>query len=217
MQGSISVILSLVAVGLSVMTTYLSFFDERYAVTLSVAKHSIEKLISSSRSGRDTPLEIHYQVHVKPTFILSNRGTRPLVLTDIKAILSADMKECKDGDLKRNPVKDSGWSLSGSVDPVIIEPGVVRQLQYNFNIGNNLAQTLKGEVKNLSELWCLKFTLFDHRGKRLEPIVPYAKFNYHLHENERSRNGDGAPDLKVDAPYTRHPLTLASSSGSLGF
>lgn len=207
MQTFLSMFLSLVAVGLSVATTYLSFFDERYTLTLNIAKQELGVRTGFSKSGADKPANVTYQVFLTPTLILSNRGTRPLVLTDIKPKLSSKTESCDFSGPTRKVVSNDFWKIGSTIKPVIIEPGTVTELKYESNVGN----TLTNDFETMSELWCLTFTIIDHRGARVEPAIKFSKLDYKITQNEKSLKNEGAPNLKVDVDYPKQPITLAKS------
>lgn len=205
MQGFASVMLSLIAIGLSSVTTYLSFFDERYTLSASIAKIESQTQTSSSKSG-DGPLSVSYRTFVTPTLIISNRGSRPLVLSDVRARKSSDIDTCA------SETSDAAVSRFGSsFKPIIIEPGTVRDLKYNFSTGN-----MTNDFETRSELWCLSFVIFDHRGKRLEPLMRTVKLDYRVVPSTDER-GTGAPKLESEITYPRQAMTLATSGLYGGF
>ena len=166
-----SMLMSMIAVLVSGFTTFLTFFDERYTLTSAVVEIRAGTQQGSGYT-EDTGLNVTYQHYVTPSFILSNRGTRALVLTDIELVRSGTLDTCESGDEIAAP-------LGPSFEPMIIDADSVHSLAREFNISRvtrnyparrapaSAAERLSAEYE--PETWCITLTVFDHRGRRMEP------------------------------------------------
>lgn len=188
--------MSIAAMVVSAVTTYLSFFYEHYTLTANIA-HVATSVQTSSFSSGEGKREVNYRVFFKPTLVLSNRGSRPLVLTDIRLVRSQSIDTCaKSGDKK---------DLVAEFKPTIVEPGTVRDLAFEFGRG-----TMTDDFETRNELWCLQVVIFDHRGNRSEPLAEAVRAKFQLVEKASDKKQD-YPELKVEVDYPRQPMTLAAS------
>ncbi|MCG8441957.1 MAG: hypothetical protein MI723_09120 [Caulobacterales bacterium] len=154
---------SLGAMGLSLFTTYLTFFDER--VTLTTAIDRVSASIQRGGSSSDGRRSVTFRYYVTPAFILSLQGTRPLVLTDVRLIRSSDTAACV-------ATEDEAVRF-GEFQSIIVEPDSVRRLAAEFELERAEASDDGGfALSPRDELWCLQLTLFDHAGERREPLAP---------------------------------------------
>jgi hypothetical protein len=168
-----SLFMSIIAVFVSGFTTFLTFFDERYTLTAAIVDVGAGTQQSAGYSD-DLGLNVTYQYFVKPMFILSNRGTRSLVLTDIQLVRSSKLHACVASEDLVSPISGS------TVDAMIIESDSVQSLRPEYNISRikahydgrpapaSAADTLNAEHE--PETWCLQLVVFDHRGRRSEPL-----------------------------------------------
>lgn len=196
MNGGFSLAMSIGAVIASVCTTYLSFFDERYTLTATIADVSGLVQTGSYRSG-DGPREVNFRVFFTPTFILSNRGTRPLVLTNVALSLSGDPETCQAAEEVTQPF--------GEQKPLIMEPGSVSDLSFEFG-----RAPLTNDFETRSELWCLQFTLIDHRGHRISPLLKAVEVDYTVTPVVKDGE-EQTPELGVAIDFPRKPVTVAQS------
>ncbi|MEO0718011.1 MAG: hypothetical protein AAFZ06_03960 [Pseudomonadota bacterium] len=196
MNGGFSLAMSIGAVIASGRTTYLSFFDARYTLTATIASVAGQVQTSSSRSG-DGPLDVTYRTFFTPTFILSNRGTRPLVMTNVALTKSSDTAACVATEEVRQPF--------GEQQPLILEPGTVSDFRFEFGTG-----PMTNDFEKRSELWCLQFTLIDHRGERIEPLLKAVDVDFTL--TPVVEDGvEQAPNLTAEVDFSRQPETVAQS------
>ncbi|MEL7371195.1 MAG: hypothetical protein AAFN74_19900, partial [Myxococcota bacterium] len=96
MRGLSSSVLSVAAMGLSSLTTYLTFFDASYTLTVANADVPIQVQSGSSSSGGKK--SAYYRFFPKPSVILSNRGKLALVVSDVRLHRSTDVSSCKIAD-----------------------------------------------------------------------------------------------------------------------
>lgn len=163
MRSLSSVVLSLTAMVLSSMTTYLTFFDSRYTLTTAVS--GVQWQMQTGSSSSNGKRESYFRKFVDPAIIVSNRGTRPLVLTNIIVVDSTDPETCVPGEK----------SYPSRIEAKIIEPGTVQQIPLSLTIGSVEAiadADGKYALEDTKRLWCLKWTIFDPNGRRHEPISP---------------------------------------------
>ena len=166
--------MSIIAVVVSGLTTFLTFFDERYTLTAAMVNVGSGTQQSAGYSD-DVGLNVTYQNYVKPTFILSNRGTRSLVLTDVNLIRSSKLDTCEASEDVVSPINAS------TLDTMIIDPNSVQSLTREYRISRitvhydskpapaSAADSLNAEHE--PQTWCLQLIVFDHRGRRMEPLL----------------------------------------------
>ncbi|TFH24224.1 MAG: hypothetical protein E4H03_04180 [Myxococcales bacterium] len=166
--------MSLIAVFVSGFTTFLTFFDERYTLTAAIANVGSGTQQSAGYSD-DVGLNVTYQNYVKPTFILSNRGTRSLVLTDVNLVRSSKLDACEASTDVVSPID------ADSLGTIILDPDSVQSLTREYRISRitvhydrkpapaSAADSLNAEHE--PQTWCLQLIVFDHRGRRMEPLL----------------------------------------------
>lgn len=174
MRNISSAVLSLAAMALSCMTTYLTFFDARYTLTAAVADAGLESNSGSSSEFYD------YRFYAKPTIILSNRGTRALVVSEINLVRSQSLGSCDiAADAKRtkvNKTDETGYS-SSAVKPFIIEPGTVTPNRYIAFLDEVKVARVEGQTPSFNRepqqtQYCFEWVIFDPNGNRKEAMLP---------------------------------------------
>lgn len=163
MRSLSSVVLSLTAMVLSSMTTYLTFFDSRYTLTTAIS--GVEWQMQTGSSSSNGERDVYFRKFVDPAIIVSNRGTRPLVLTNVVVVDSTNPETCVPGEK----------AFPSRIEAKIIEPGTVQQIPLSLGIGSVEATADASGYYDLTDtktLWCLKWTIFDPNGRRHEPISP---------------------------------------------
>jgi len=207
MRNVLSLVFSIAAMVASGLTTYVTFYQDRYTLTIAVAEIVGSLGTSTYRAGPQSSLEVVYRVFFEPTLILSNQGTRALVLTDLQMIPSTSLNDCVPSEETRRPAE--------AVKPVILEPDSVRDLSFEFGRGN-----MTNDFETRSELWCIKLTVFDSNGTRMEPMFEAFRADYRL---EAAIGADGSGDLSGDAPalsltidFPRRPVVVAQTGFALG-
>lgn len=189
----LSIVLSVIAMVASSVTTYLSFFDSRYEVTAVVASAPAQIQTSSSRSG-DGPRQTTFRVYYAPTLILSNQGTRPVVVTEAALFRSTDPEGCVEGDVR--------VVAYGENEPFIFEPNAVRHMKLEFG-----PPAMTDDFEKRIENWCFGFVMFDTDGQRLERSLPALTASF---EVERPEGEDETPALLTVIDFPRGPQTLAA-------
>jgi hypothetical protein len=164
LQGPFNISLSFGAMLLSAVTLYLSYFDARYTLTGAMAE--VETSVQSGGSSAEGERSVSFRYFATPSFILAHSGSRPLVLTGVDLVRSADRETCVLSEEVVEPF--SGLATT------ILEPGSLSPLALEFPL-RDIDAVDSGQGFSLeprSDLWCLRLTLFDHRGQRLEPLLP---------------------------------------------
>ena len=167
-----SLFMSMIAVVVSAVTTFLTFFDERYTLTAAIV--DVGAGVQRSASYADGKgLDVMYQHYVEPTLILSNRGTRALVLTEVNLARSTRLGACEIDEVLQ--------PIGSGVEPMIIEPGTVRTLANEYRISRVEAHWDARSVpasgadrlnaEHVPETWCTQLVVFDDRGRRMEPLM----------------------------------------------
>ncbi len=199
MRGISSAVLSMAAMALSSLTTYLTFFDSRYTLTVAVASVSvaIQSGGSSDGEGRRTA---SYRYWPTTTMIFSNRGTRPVVLTDIQLVRSTERDKCVAGE--------KAWDTR--IDPMIIEPGTVRDLTVEFELPRiDLVATGEQafQPQGDTSLWCVQWVVFDPNGQRREPVTEFFTLTRGFEPPETPGE---RPDATVSLDYPQGPETVVA-------
>lgn len=198
MRSISSAVLSLAAMALSSMTTYLTFFDARY--TLTAAMSAVSGQIQSGGGSDGTRTTAFARFYIEPAVILSNRGTRPLVLTDVELVRSAAAETCEASDTV----------LRTQMETIIIEPETVREARFNFELPRAQGEADAAGRFNMpgeNALWCLRWTMFDPSGRRLEPVMPAFTAETSFAEPGPD---DRYPDAGLDLDYPKGARRLVS-------
>ncbi|MEM0986859.1 MAG: hypothetical protein AAGJ32_11475 [Pseudomonadota bacterium] len=205
MRGLSSTVLSLAAMVLSSLTTYLTFFDSRYALTVATADLSVNM---QTGSGRDSDGSSSASYQYWPTFniVLSNRGTRALVITKIELLKSQSLDRCDVSDEN----KMFRYSRDGVFDTTIVEPGTVLPKIVEFALDRIEAEAGPGEALNPQgekALFCARFTVFDPNGRRHEPVAEVMTIERGFDAPDEP---DDAPTGTLDVDYPRGATTLVN-------
>jgi hypothetical protein len=162
-----NMILSLLAMGLSSITTYLTFFDARYTLTAAIA--SVEGQIQTSGgSAGEGIYSVEYRPFVTPSIILSNHGTRALVVTNVDLVKSTSHETCQVA--ADAPVR----SPTTRMKPMLVEAGSIQEVSLEFGLPETSAEktpTQPYQIADTDSSWCLKWVLFDPDGERHEPTM----------------------------------------------
>ena len=198
-----SLLVATTAMGVSMVTTYFTLFDQRYTLTAAMSKASIHRQSGSSSSeGR---VSASYRFFPTIEFVLSNRGSRPLVLTEAGIVRSDNLETCEgEGEIRR-PFRDEPGT-------VVMEPDTVRVVSFETNLpAIDVEDTGAGfDVKADEALWCVALTVFDHNGERLTPLFPAftTKMDFRPpSEDER------VPEMIFESE-TKYGARIVSSSGA---
>jgi hypothetical protein len=167
MNNVSNTILSLAAMIVSTITTYLTFFDARYTLTAAVA--GVEGQIQSSGgSGGEGIYSILFRPFVTPSIILSNHGTRALVVTNVELVKSTSHEICEvSADaMARSPTT--------RMKPMLVEAGSIQEVSLEFGLPETTAEKTPAQPYQIADTdssWCLRWVLFDPDGKRHEPTM----------------------------------------------
>lgn len=195
--------MALAAMVLSSMTTYLTFFDARYTLTAAIAdvKGQVNRGFSSG-SNSDTKT-VNYRFYIDTSLVLSNRGTRSLVVSDVSVVRSSSSEKCEVADDEKR-VRVQEYSEDGSrttyIKPFIVEPGTVGAKMFWMNpeaIDQEIPKEQDFDLPPLQDLWCLEWKVFDPNGKKHENLMPAYMLDlaFELEEGETTPEGL----MKIDA------------------
>ena len=197
MQGLSSAVLSLAAMALSSLTTYLTFFDSRYTVTVAVSNVELQLQTSSSSSG-DGTRNAYYRLWPTAQMIFSNRGTRAVVLSDMQLVRSNDLGSCEPDE----------EAYDTRIEPLIIEPGAVEPLSVEFELEPVSFVFEEGANDPIpgpeTQHWCMRWTAFDPEGRRREPVTSFFTVERSFTPPETDRS---VPRMEIDLDYPRAPET----------
>ncbi|MEO0786240.1 MAG: hypothetical protein AAFY10_11110 [Pseudomonadota bacterium] len=198
MGGFSATAFSVLAVLLSSLTTYLTFFDARYTVSAAVAK--VEVQVQTSGGASDGRKNVSYRYFPTASVILSNRGTRPVVISEIDIVRSESIEDCQAGE------KTAVYGF----EPLIIEPGTVASFDLEFQLPAITAEGPMETQLDLDEevaLWCAAWVAFDPNGYRREPVTPFVTITRGF---TPAADGERYPKASVILDYPRQPETIVS-------
>ncbi|MEO0983512.1 MAG: hypothetical protein AAFX03_12770 [Pseudomonadota bacterium] len=190
-------VLSLSAMALSSLTTYLTFFDARYTLTTAVA--SLEMSLQRGGFSDGEEKSVYFRPYMSAQIILSNRGTRSLVVTDAQLVRAAGAEGCELTDTV----------MESRLSPMIIDPGAVTPLTLEFALPETQQEVPIDAAFDLPSdeaYWCLRWTVFDPQGQRSEPAVPVASITTTYAPPPEE---DDYPEAELDVDYPKGPATLA--------
>lgn len=199
MRSLSTAVLSLVAMALSSMTTYLTFFDARYTLTQAVA--SVQLQVQSGGGSSNGEKSAYYRYYPYPQIILSNRGTRPLVLSNVELVKSSTLETCTEDESVEIP-------QARTFEAIIVEPGTVQQLPLELAlpaVSQEVAEDEEFDLQPDTALWCLKWTAFDPNGERQEPLTPVFTTEITFTPPEP---GDRYPSTNVELDFPKGPTKL---------
>ncbi|MEM6627695.1 MAG: hypothetical protein AAF719_13435 [Pseudomonadota bacterium] len=189
-------VLSLAAMVLSSMTTYLTFFDARYTLTAAISSISGSTQRSAGSNGETYSVSFFH--YATPAIILSNRGTRSLVVTEVNLVRSSSKDTCEATEERLKPF---------SFESFIVEPDTVQQMKLEYPLPKAEGERSADEAFNLAsrdDLWCLEWIVFDQNGGRREPLMPAMTFKADYVPDEDGEYLDA--EIDMDAP--KAPFTL---------
>lgn len=168
MSNASTLLVSILAFAMSAVTTFLTYFDTRYQVTAAVVDVAGGR--QSGGSSSDGEISTFVRYYATPTFLLSNRGARPMVFTDVELVKSTSLETCEASDVASRPFGDG-------LERTIIERGELRTFDVEFALGvdEHDGAAAVAARPDREELWCLRLTLFDQRGERREPMFPAVR------------------------------------------
>jgi hypothetical protein len=163
MNNMATTILSLLAMLVSSFTTYLTFFDSRYTLTAAVA--GVDGVIQSSGGSSGEGLfSVNFRPFATPSIILSNRGTRALVVTDVTLVRSAPHEACE--------IAADAPSLKATsrMKTLLVEPGSIQEVALELTSAEK-TPTQAYQIADTDSSWCMKWVIFDPDGERHEPTM----------------------------------------------
>ena len=196
MQNGATLVLSLLAMAMSVVTTYLSFFDERITLTASIDK--IEYSLQSGGGGSEGAYSYSFAPYLNVSTILSLRGARPVVMTDAELVRSATPGDCVGTD---DVIETYG------LETTILEPGTLRSLTIEYALPRMEAEAARPEdlkFEPRSDFWCLRYTLYDPSGERRQPASPAFATDITFFVEE----GEDYPSAKLEIDVSRGAKTI---------
>lgn len=208
MRGLSSSVLSVTAMGLSSLTTYLTFFDASY--TLTMANAAVELSVQSGGGSSGGETTAYFRFFLRPSIILSNRGNLAIVVSDVRLFRSTSLDTCTiaDGDRGRRPFTGRNDTPA---TPRVVEPETLEHVTLEFGL-EEASTTAKADadgnfdIPSDQGLWCLKWTLFDPNGKRHEPTSPVLT----LTRSYEMKEGEKYPDVNVEKDFPKRPIRLVS-------
>ncbi len=208
MRGLSSNVLSITAMGLSTLTTYLTFFDASFVLTTANAGASVRIFGSGGKANGER--SVQFEFRVKSSVILSNRGKLAVVVSDIRAFKSTALDACQ---IARD---DKGQSLTYRVDngppiPRVVEPETLQQLEIRFQLDKVKQTVPDGSAISLpssESLWCLKWVIFDPNGVRHEVTSPVLR----AARTYIDKGLDKRPEADIELDITKKPVRLVSRS-----
>ncbi len=206
MNGVMSGFMSVGAIILSTWTTYMTFFDDRYTLTVAMASIGSSVQTSSYSSSIENVRETRRAPYVTPVIIASNQGTKSMVFTRVSLVKSESQETCSAG--KDAP---SAFPLKRIDQPEIYSPDSIQTLSFEFALPDlNTRNDEEPDLSVLAGLWCMKFVVFDHNGERYEPYLEAFRAKPALVPGE---DPEDAPRLDLNLEYAQGPVELVSRGG----
>lgn len=208
MRNLSSAVLSLAAMALSSMTTYLTFFDARYTLTAAIADVKGES--SRGYGSGNGQRSINFRFYTYPSVILSNRGTRALVVSDVSLAKSSSLEKCVISDAserKRMLTFDRATNRSNFIESFIVEPGTVIPVKMEASlpdIGQQATAESQFQLQPSKALWCMEWVVFDPNGQRHDAVMP--AFTHDV--NFAVEDGEDYPTAKFELDYPKGPTKL---------
>lgn len=190
--------MSTIAVIMSTLTTYLTFFDARYTLSATVAKVAVQ--VQSGGGVSNGMKSASYAYYPEADIILTNRGTRAVVVSEIDIFRSASLEACE-------PAEDT---FVRPIEPKVIEPGAVTSFKLEFELPRITAEGPENTplvIPDETSLWCAAWVAFDPKGYRREPVTPFLTLTRSF---EPARAGDRFPTARIELDYPRQPETIVS-------
>ena len=208
MRGLSSSVLSVAAMGLSSLTTYLTFFDASYALTSANASVSVQIQQGSSSHVKTGIRTAYYRFFPRPSIILSNRGKLALVVSDVSLHRSTNLERCvvPEGDKGSAPFFERGQDPA---IPSVVEPETIKHLELQFSLKGVEAKAQDGQPMSVptdQSLYCLKWTVFDPNGKRHEPLAPLVRLTRRYEMDAKRKY----PQASIEKDVPREPIRLVS-------
>lgn len=195
-------VMSAVAIVLSAITTYVTFFDDR--ITLTATIDTVRTAVQSGGGGGDGRWSYGFQYRVGVDLILALRGARPVVLTDAELVRSTTPDACVAGD---DVEKTFGF------ETMVLQPGALAPLSIEFSLPRIEDQATSIDALEFaprSETWCLRLTLFEQSGERQEPMLRAFASDISFFMEE----GEDYPSTRFDVDASRAAVTVLET-GSL--
>ncbi len=207
MNGAMSGLMSVGAIVLSTWTTYMTFFDDRYTLTVAVASVGSSVQTSAYSSSIDNVRETRRAPYVSPVIIASNQGTKSMVFTRVTLLKSTSAETCKIAD-----GTDAAFPIKRMDQPEIYSPDSIQTLSFEFALPDvkNEGGT-EPDLSVLSGLWCLQFVVFDHQGKRYEPLLETFRLDPKLVSDDEP---DETPGLDLNISYPQGAVELVSKGAA---
>ena len=167
MNNITTAILSLLAMLLSSVTTYLTFFDNRYTLTAAIAGVD-GQIQSGGGSSGEGVYSLTFRPFATPSIILSNHGTRALVVTSVTLVPSVSHEVCEVA------ADASSREPTTRMKPMLVEAGSIQEVSLEFLLHETNAEktpTQNYQIKDTDSSWCLKWVIFDPDGQRHEPTM----------------------------------------------
>lgn len=200
MQGFSTTVLSVGAMVLSSLTTYLTFFDTRYTLSVAVAEVSVQVQSGGSSSNGET--SAYYRFFPATELVFSNRGTRPVVVSDLRLMRSDRSDRCEISD-------ESERGYVYNFDTMIVEPGTVTSMAVETGMDNLTLDGVDGAITPPPDdvvLWCAHWVAFDPKGYRREPMTPFFTMSRTFSQEDGARY----PAVSVAVDYPREPNTIVA-------
>lgn len=200
MRDGLSLAGSGVAVAVSLITLYLTYFDNRYTLRAAM----VETGLQTQRGGSSSPGEpstVSFRMFATPAFVLSNEGAQTLVISAADLVRADSADGCSaDGETRT--------AFGEGIGTIVIPPGSVQALRAEYPLATIDADDAGGwGLEPIDALWCLRITMFDPKGRRQDPLFP--AFRVQVGFNPPT-DEDRYPSAAVSHDTVRGANTLAS-------
>lgn len=191
--------MAVIAMLLSTVTTYLSFFDDRALLTGVI--DDVRPWARSGGGGSEGNWSYSFRHGVEIDLILSLRGTRPLVLTEALLVRVPIGADCEGAALAQQPYQ---------FETRILEPKSLTPLALEFPLpGAEATAPSKAALRfdDRADGWCLQLKLFDASGAASTPMMrAFDARTAYVREA-----GEDYPSASIDVDVSPAPAPMFKS------
>ncbi len=195
----LSTIFSLSALGLSGLSTYMTFFNRRNRLTGTIVRAQGGINRGGSYDGSTGIATVSFRRGAYIEVLLANSGTLPLVLTDLVLVSGEAGRRAKPTSEPLRPFE--------RVEPMLLEPksAHVFKSEYTLSMDNHENVSRTTVFPERSERFWVRATIYDHRGRALKRDFPAFSSVMTYHEGEAD---DRYPDATIALDVTFRPTRL---------
>ena len=212
-RGLSSSVLSVAAMGLSSLTTYLTFFDDSYTLTAANAEVVVQ-VQGGGSTGANGEKSVGFRFLPEAVGHLVESRQVAVVVSDVRMFRSTRLDSCemREGDKGvRTFISENDKT---PVIPRVIEPETIVHLRFDFSTAPVRATAdAQGnyDLQDDEGLWCLQWTVFDPNGTRRTVLSP----SFTMKRTYVHKEGKRYPEVEVKKDYPKGAVRLVSRRPSV--